>query len=740
MKKNIPSRLKLTYVFSYILVFIVPFSIMSYIFYYNSVKSLREETELSHTHNLSIVKNMVDNHIKELNKIGALISYDNKLSQYMVNINDIRPEAITELNKYKENSSIIDELYLHYYKENDIFSSVGYMSTDTFLTYQTNLQESDQSSFITQLREVDYSQLTIKKGVFGSHPIFMYPLPPGPAKSQGIVFIKLSDTFFGDMINTILGSYEGTVYIFDQNDEVIATYSNNDDSFLDISLIQNSINNESNISELRIDNVNHSIMNVYSESNNWTYVTALPTKQFFNKVYQFKNFMLLIVALIVLIASISAIYLALKQYHPIERMLETAKKRDIAFQFSGKNELDNLRISIETMYEKHENLKVRFVKQEPLIRDQCLTMLLQGQNKASEKLSNSLHLNLNLNETYSFVFVTSLSKELLSNINMEKLELATSELLKNAKIYTVELINDKLMTYIINGQSNNTKEKKEFLVLFMRLLQGIEPTALIGVGESYNGNEHIHRSFIEASAAYEYGRSNEEKGISYFKDIKGPQETLWLPKDLLLKLTQSYKQGNAEIANESIISLIIWVRDSNTSIHLAKHMQYDIMNTIIKTVNEIDVNFNLEKIYYLKNITSLEQLEENLLAFTTEICTVISNRKEKQKKQLQFDILIHIKDHFKNHDFSLENMAQKFNLSASYLSRYIKEETHMTFSQYVWELRLEVVKRHLIETDSPIKDIVTNVGYIDAPNFTRKFKNSVGLTPGQYRNLYMKDS
>jgi len=39
-------------------------------------------------------------------------------------------------------------------------------------------------------------------------------------------------------------------------------------------------------------------------------------------------------------------------------------------------------------------------------------------------------------------------------------------------------------------------------------------------------------------------------------------------------------------------------------------------------------------------------------------------------------------------------------------------------------------------TDKAIKDIVTGVGYIDVPNFLRKFKKAEGITLGQYRQLY----
>ncbi len=51
-------------------------------------------------------------------------------------------------------------------------------------------------------------------------------------------------------------------------------------------------------------------------------------------------------------------------------------------------------------------------------------------------------------------------------------------------------------------------------------------------------------------------------------------------------------------------------------------------------------------------------------------------------------------------------------------------------------MRMEEVKQELRGTDKAIKDIVTGVGYIDVPNFLRKFKKAEGITLGQYRQLY----
>ncbi|UOK57850.1 hypothetical protein MGI18_26695 [Bacillus sp. OVS6] len=91
--KKMTSRLLLQYIFSYLIIFFVPFSVMALILYHNSVSSIREEIELSNLHNLNHVKNLTDNRMQELSKIGTLISYDPNLTPYMIKMKENHPEA-----------------------------------------------------------------------------------------------------------------------------------------------------------------------------------------------------------------------------------------------------------------------------------------------------------------------------------------------------------------------------------------------------------------------------------------------------------------------------------------------------------------------------------------------------------------------------------------------------------------------------------------------------------------------
>ena len=102
------------------------------------------------------------------------------------------------------------------------------------------------------------------------------------------------------------------------------------------------------------------------------------------------------------------------------------------------------------------------------------------------------------------------------------------------------------------------------------------------------------------------------------------------------------------------------------------------------------------------------------------------------------------------HDYLLENAldptlninleAEKFGMSSVTLNRRFRQCYGQTMVQFVSDIRMEKAKELLRTSDMRIKDIVTAVGYFDVPNFSRKFKASVGLTPGQYRKQERGDA
>ncbi|MEF3313294.1 helix-turn-helix domain-containing protein [Paenibacillus sp. GYB004] len=84
-------------------------------------------------------------------------------------------------------------------------------------------------------------------------------------------------------------------------------------------------------------------------------------------------------------------------------------------------------------------------------------------------------------------------------------------------------------------------------------------------------------------------------------------------------------------------------------------------------------------------------------------------------------------------ELSLQEAADRFGLSPSQLSRMFKEEMRVNFIDYVIEMRMSRAKEWLVHSDMPIKQIADRLQYTTTQNFSRAFKQTTGMSPGQYR-------
>ena len=88
---------------------------------------------------------------------------------------------------------------------------------------------------------------------------------------------------------------------------------------------------------------------------------------------------------------------------------------------------------------------------------------------------------------------------------------------------------------------------------------------------------------------------------------------------------------------------------------------------------------------------------------------------------------------------TLEKLAQQFHYSASYLSRFIKENTGHSYSHILQTFRLEKAKEYLANTDLSIEEITEKIGYKSQSYLSRAFKREYGIPPQQYRKANQND-
>ncbi len=88
---------------------------------------------------------------------------------------------------------------------------------------------------------------------------------------------------------------------------------------------------------------------------------------------------------------------------------------------------------------------------------------------------------------------------------------------------------------------------------------------------------------------------------------------------------------------------------------------------------------------------------------------------------------------------SVADMAERFNMSYSYFSRYFKNMMNRNFSDYVNLVRVTKAEYLLASTNDSITTIATSVGFSTTSYFIEQFKHFKNITPKKFRQCFIND-
>ncbi len=135
------------------------------------------------------------------------------------------------------------------------------------------------------------------------------------------------------------------------------------------------------------------------------------------------------------------------------------------------------------------------------------------------------------------------------------------------------------------------------------------------------------------------------------------------------------------------------------------------------------------------NARSYAQAVQNLYMVCEKY---IQEEQEKLKEKKGKPILTavkFIKEHFRE-QISLEDVADGSNVSPNYLSKLFKSEMQVGFNEYLTQIRLEESQHLLAETNLSIREVASQVGYLDEKYYAKLFKKNTGIKPTDYRRIY----
>ena len=106
-----------------------------------------------------------------------------------------------------------------------------------------------------------------------------------------------------------------------------------------------------------------------------------------------------------------------------------------------------------------------------------------------------------------------------------------------------------------------------------------------------------------------------------------------------------------------------------------------------------------------------------------------ANPVEKTKKYI---------NNYISEEISMNDIAQNVHLNADYLTRVFKKECGVSINKYIINLKMNIAKKLLVETDKSIGEISMEVGYFNYSSFNKIFTKNVMMSPQEYKRLYKK--
>ncbi len=175
-------------------------------------------------------------------------------------------------------------------------------------------------------------------------------------------------------------------------------------------------------------------------------------------------------------------------------------------------------------------------------------------------------------------------------------------------------------------------------------------------------------------------------------------------------------------------------KQQSECIHIASEIMMKITWGInIGTERQMAVLRLYNGIRELENCRTPMEIRECLEGYLRAACC--DPNKKSRITALVSSCLQLINNNIADKNFGIAQAAEMLDVTPNYLSARFSRDMGLNFTKYLTMLRIEKAKQYLQTTNLRIYQISDLVGYEDSGYFVRVFKESVGMRPGEYRNI-----
>jgi AraC-like DNA-binding protein len=423
------------------------------------------------------------------------------------------------------------------------------------------------------------------------------------------------------------------------------------------------------------------------------------------------------------------------------------------------NEYDFLKGSVSSLIHHNKMMEASLQRQSSTLRTIFLDKLLKGEFDAKAKLDALMsHVGMRIDENAFVVIILKINRHdaLISQSILAELDIFRAVIegilqkLAGDNCY-LHVLNENELALLLNFTADScgistvcAPTACEPTALVDNIIQNISRevaslypiTPVFGVGNVYYDLFDVHDSFIEARQALNFMENNPgaNRSVIWYNRLKKEGGIYYYPNDLEQKLINFAKSGSWDLLGNTLDKIF----DENfrkrvLSNPMKKTLLVDMQSTLLKLLEETQLPMNMEKeIDALSTKKHPEEFFQLLKESYQKICDAAINHRKSHNAQLKQSILEFVDANFTDANLSVYLVASRFHLSESYFSQFFKEQTGVTFSNYVESARIKLACRLITEGGLTIDELAGRTGYNGAHSFRRAFKKVMGIVPTAY--------
>ncbi len=387
------------------------------------------------------------------------------------------------------------------------------------------------------------------------------------------------------------------------------------------------------------------------------------------------------------------------QLHVEDFILKPSSKKDI---------LDHVvKACNELLVRKNSNLQMNALVNKmntifPILEKQLAMSILLGKSDIEIQKQFKLQ-NIYMKSGICFLFDIHTDVAMILNIKNSIEEQGLSCLCVDFEPYQVMFI---IASFILNQE--DIERLKERIGRF---------TDEFSYGSIATDNQLLLVSYKNADEMMKHNRNKERSNIEYQSCIKS-----------MFILYEENKEDELRIEIQKLTRSIIQkesFKKDNGKKYLLRIIEF-----IKKELGENHPNYKLNKEDFLT--TKITEMDLNYQF--NNLFQDITTKKMQGLDHITKETIQYVKKNYMR-QISLQDVADKLQVTPSYISRILNKQLKKSFTDIINEYRVQEAKR-LIKNGVVLKEVAYQTGFRSQSYFTQIFKKTTGISPRDYQNLF----